>query len=122
MLEFVSSGTMVFPNIVAFSLVGVVKFFVPAKGYGFIKTVSGEVYMNVADPLGKAPEKGDQVTFDVVPDFEYNKSRAINIETVRVKKSRINSKRQLKTHKVKVYPTGHALVLKRSKEKALARK
>ena len=56
-LEFVSSGTMVFPNIVAFSHVGVVKLFLPAKGYGFIKTVSGEVYMNVADILGKAPEK-----------------------------------------------------------------
>ena len=62
------------------------------------------------------------MTFDVVPDFEYNKSKAISIETVRVKKSRSNGKGQLKTHKVKVYSSGHALVLKRSKEKALARK
>ena len=114
--------TMVFPNVVAFGLVGVVKFFLPSKGYGFIATDNGDIYMNAMDVVGKAIQKGAQVTFDTVPDTQYQKLRAINIEAVTVRKSRVNSKGQVKTHKVKVYQPNHALVLKRSKEKREAHK
>ena len=113
---------MAFPNVVAFGLVGVVKFFLPSKGYGFIETDSGDVYMNAMDVVGKALQSGDQATFDTAPDNQYEKPRAINIEAVTVRKSRVNSKGQVKTHKVKVYPPNHALVLKRSKEKREAQK
>ena len=97
--------------------VGVVKFFVEAKHYGFLDTCFGDIYVNKENVKGKIPKKGDQVTFDIVEDEYYKKGKAINVETVTMRKGRYNSKGQFKSHRVLVYTTNHPLVLKRSKDK-----
>mmetsp|Transcript_92237 Transcript_92237/g.231972 ORF Transcript_92237/g.231972 Transcript_92237/m.231972 type:complete len:120 (+) Transcript_92237:92-451(+) len=47
------------------SATGTVKFFNADKGFGFIETAQGDVFVHVRQCQGGQPQEGDQVYFDV---------------------------------------------------------
>lgn len=59
---------------------GTVKFFNDMKGFGFIESANGDVFVHINDCGGAQPVEGDQVSFD--EDFDQNKqkTRAINVQ------------------------------------------
>jgi len=58
---------------------GVVKFFNVEKGYGFIDTGNGDIFVHANDIQGNPLQEGDEVYFDEEFDQMKNKSRAANV-------------------------------------------
>jgi CspA family cold shock protein len=59
---------------------GKVKWFDEARGFGFIDTGNGDVFVHASGVLfGLQLEEGDGVTFDVTPDQKSGRNKAINV-------------------------------------------
>ncbi|CAD7953805.1 unnamed protein product [Amoebophrya sp. A120] len=58
---------------------GVVKFFNQAKGFGFIETEQGDVFVHANDVQGAPLQEGDEVHYDESFDEAKQKSKASNV-------------------------------------------
>lgn len=61
------------------SSTGRVKFFNDVKGFGFIETEKGDVFMHINDVQGNPPQEGDEVQFDEEFDPRKQKTKASNV-------------------------------------------
>ena len=55
---------------------GRVKCFNLVRGYGFISTADGDVFVHRKDCEGRQPQAGDEVSFDIVEDLRCAKLKA----------------------------------------------
>eukprot|EP00392_Amoebophrya_sp_AT5.2_P018230 g18735.t1 len=58
---------------------GIVKFFNQAKGFGFIETDHGDVFVHANDVQGQPLQEGDEVHYDEMFDEMKQKSKASNV-------------------------------------------
>jgi len=61
------------------SMQGTVKFFNVEKGYGFIESQNGDVFVHANDVAGNPLQEGDAVSFDEEFDQMKQKTRAANV-------------------------------------------
>lgn len=59
---------------------GTVKFFNQEKGYGFIETANGDVFVHANDIVGNPLQEGDEVCFDEEFDQQKQKTKAANVQ------------------------------------------
>merc|ERR1719421_728101 len=60
------------------SCTGTVKFFNDEKGFGFIGTPDGDIFVHRNECEGGQPREGDEVSFDMVEDQRSGKMKAVN--------------------------------------------
>jgi CspA family cold shock protein len=59
---------------------GVVKWFDEERGYGFLDTQDGDLFVHIsAAQFGMKLKAGDAVTFEVAPDKKSGRSKAVNV-------------------------------------------
>ena len=59
---------------------GKVKWFDKGRGYGFLATPDGDIFVHASGVLfGLQLEEGDEVTFDITPDQKSGRNKAVNV-------------------------------------------